>query len=182
MQRICKYPLLLRVRTRVPFFCLSFSQTSHSPLTRSLSLSRARCLSLSHSHAFFLPIFYFLSRTLTLRSLVLSLTHFAQELVSNTPKEHPDYSQLVDAQRKIEAIVAGINEKKKILEEQQALWNVQSQVEGVTDLMAPGRVLLREGNLLLHQPEYEPVLHKVRAEYQQNILLQDFTLSLAYCK
>jgi len=72
-----------------------------------------------------------------------------KELVNNTPASHPDYPKLVEVKKKIEEIVIDINEAKRRTEVQQRILSIQNNVEGAFDLVAPTRVLAREGPLLL---------------------------------
>jgi len=70
-----------------------------------------------------------------------------KELVRNTPKTHADHQKLIDVKAKIEQIVVHVNEGQRSYEAQQRILVIQNSVEDLSDLVAPARVLSREGTL-----------------------------------
>jgi hypothetical protein len=48
-----------------------------------------------------------------------------------TPEEHPDYKMLCEAEKKIESLVAYLNERKKVLESQQKIVELVNSVDGI---------------------------------------------------
>jgi len=72
-----------------------------------------------------------------------------KELVLNTPKEHPDFERLIEVKQKIEHIVVHVNEGQRRFEAQQRILSIQNSIDGEFELLAPARVLLREGTILM---------------------------------
>eukprot|EP01114_Cavostelium_apophysatum_P008988 TRINITY_DN2205_c0_g1_i1.p1 TRINITY_DN2205_c0_g1~~TRINITY_DN2205_c0_g1_i1.p1 ORF type:complete len:259 (+),score=60.15 TRINITY_DN2205_c0_g1_i1:80-856(+) len=91
------------------------------------------------------------------------------ELVKNTPAEHPDRRKLGEVQKKFEEIVAHVNEAQRMFEVQKRILSIQNNVDGVTDLISPTRVLVREGvltvqaynNLRVSSENIKPIEHQV---------------------
>jgi len=78
---------------------------------------------------------------------------FLRELLKNTPSTHPDYEKLIDAKERIEKVVEAVNEGKKIFEAQQKVLEIQSNIDGVVDLLSPARIFLQQGTLLVSTPQ-----------------------------
>jgi len=74
-----------------------------------------------------------------------------RELIRYTPEDHPDYAPLNGAMAKINEVVGKINEGQRMLEGLHRIVELQSQIEGVQDLIAPNRRLHFEGDLDLHK-------------------------------
>jgi len=85
-----------------------------------------------------------------------------RELIKNTSSEHPDYAVLLDAKGRIDRVVDVVNDGKRIFESQQKVLEIQSMVDGISDLLAPSRFLVKEGNLLFSaQPDKLPIEHRI---------------------
>ena len=52
-----------------------------------------------------------------------------QDLLRNTPEDHPDHENLVIALNKIEEVVAYVNERKRLAENLQKILDVSNQIE-----------------------------------------------------
>jgi len=74
-----------------------------------------------------------------------------RELIRYTPEDHPDFEPLNAAMSKINEVVGKINEGQRMLEGLQRIVELQSQIEGVQDLVAPNRRLHREGEVYWHK-------------------------------
>eukprot|EP01119_Soliformovum_irregulare_P010103 TRINITY_DN246_c0_g3_i1.p1 TRINITY_DN246_c0_g3~~TRINITY_DN246_c0_g3_i1.p1 ORF type:complete len:1281 (+),score=503.97 TRINITY_DN246_c0_g3_i1:73-3915(+) len=70
-----------------------------------------------------------------------------KELVRHTPETHGDHARLVSARNKIEEIVTYVNEGQRLFESQQRILSIQNSIDGIVDLVAPSRILIKEGIL-----------------------------------
>lgn len=75
-----------------------------------------------------------------------------RELIKHTPKDEKpeEYARLMLAAVKIDAIVADVNEGRRESEAKARVLEIQDRIEGITQetsIVAPARVLLREGQL-----------------------------------
>jgi hypothetical protein len=72
-----------------------------------------------------------------------------RELIKNTPEEHPDYRNLINAQKQIEDVVTYVNEGRRSAENQQKIVEIQDSFDVELQLVSPSRRLVREGKLSL---------------------------------
>eukprot|EP01102_Stenamoeba_stenopodia_P002108 TRINITY_DN11872_c0_g1_i1.p1 TRINITY_DN11872_c0_g1~~TRINITY_DN11872_c0_g1_i1.p1 ORF type:complete len:1388 (+),score=341.30 TRINITY_DN11872_c0_g1_i1:151-4314(+) len=70
-----------------------------------------------------------------------------RDLLRNTADDHPDFAPVTSALTQIEAVVDYVNEAKRTAEQLQKIVDIQSCIEGVDDLVEPGRRFIREGKL-----------------------------------
>eukprot|EP01103_Thecamoeba_quadrilineata_P002324 TRINITY_DN12299_c0_g1_i1.p1 TRINITY_DN12299_c0_g1~~TRINITY_DN12299_c0_g1_i1.p1 ORF type:complete len:693 (+),score=130.01 TRINITY_DN12299_c0_g1_i1:279-2081(+) len=80
---------------------------------------------------------------------------FFRSLISQTAKDHPDYQQLSTASGKIEEVVLYINEAKRLAEQLSKIYELQSSISGIKDLVAPSRRFLKEAPATLIAPNRE---------------------------
>lgn len=90
-----------------------------------------------------------------------------RELIKHTPEEHPDYEPLEGAMAKIKSVVDNINEGQRTFEGLQRIIELQNVIEGVPDLVAPGRRLHREGDIKYHKS------NKAKGETRHIFVLSD---------
>ncbi|XP_049745858.1 rho guanine nucleotide exchange factor 17 isoform X1 [Elephas maximus indicus] len=71
-----------------------------------------------------------------------------KDLLKHTPKDHPDYPLLLDAQRNIKQVAERINKGVRSAEEAErharVLQEIEAHIEGMEDLQAPLRRFLRQ--------------------------------------
>lgn len=70
-----------------------------------------------------------------------------RELIRYTPESHPDWEPLQAAFSKINSVVSDINEAQRQAEGLQRILDLQSLIDGVDSLVAPGRNYVKEGEL-----------------------------------
>jgi len=70
-----------------------------------------------------------------------------KDLLRNTPEDHPDHENLVNALSKIEEVVVYVNERKRLAENLQKILDVSQQIESKEslNLVSPSRRFVREG-------------------------------------
>ena len=70
-----------------------------------------------------------------------------QRLIKHTPREHPDYSLLMEAQKEVHALASKINltEREAYSSEQQlaTLREIEIMIEGLGNLASPKRAFVR---------------------------------------
>lgn len=54
-----------------------------------------------------------------------------QELARNTPKEHADFTELIEVQKKFEGLVAHVNEAQRLFQAQNRILDVQNNIDGL---------------------------------------------------
>lgn len=74
-----------------------------------------------------------------------------RELIKFTPEEHPDHEHLTKAFEKINEVVANINEGQREAEGLQRIIDLQKLIDGIDSLVAPGRRLHKEGDLMYYK-------------------------------
>jgi SOS1/NGEF-like PH domain len=74
-----------------------------------------------------------------------------REVLKHTDPEVPEYQEIADAKRHIDATVEAINEGKRIKENQMAVVEIADKLEGLREpLVTPTRRLVQSGTLALH--------------------------------
>lgn len=165
VQRICKYPLLIKVRKLPPAAKLRhiLFVASHS---RSLSLS------LVGQHIEMCQVSWFLAAQLSVFLMDLKLTA-EQELIKLTPADHPDLEPLEEALVLLEVTTKNINTSKGAAENMERLRELQRNIDGFVGTLAiPGRSLCLEGALQKVNP-------RGKVQTRQFFLLSDM---LIWCK
>eukprot|EP01103_Thecamoeba_quadrilineata_P016274 TRINITY_DN5397_c0_g1_i1.p1 TRINITY_DN5397_c0_g1~~TRINITY_DN5397_c0_g1_i1.p1 ORF type:complete len:724 (+),score=162.54 TRINITY_DN5397_c0_g1_i1:74-2245(+) len=74
---------------------------------------------------------------------------FFKDLLNNTPTEHPDFTHVTEALKKISEVVEKVNEAKRQAEDMQKIVDIQTSIEGINDLVQPSRSYLGEGDVLV---------------------------------
>lgn len=73
-----------------------------------------------------------------------------RELISHTPKDSPDYESIMETKDKIDEVVMYINERKRRMEQQRKMLEINEHVEGEweEELIVPARYWISEYKLL----------------------------------
>src|SRR3989338_3069798 len=97
-----------------------------------------------------------------------------RELIKNTPKEHPDHSQLEAAAEKVGSVVAFVNEAKRNAEGKAKMKEIEEMV-GIAGLCLPDRFFQREGELMLYQGKGKSLEPRYLFLFNDLILLMKVT-------
>lgn len=131
IQRICKYPLLLKVRPLR--LRAEVARTPLRPSDRPRQPSKTRKLADLVLHLFIDLLIYF-TLNICLETKATSAFFFSssleQELLKRTPKKHADYPAVEEALQAMKAVCSNINETKRQMEKLEALEQLQSHIEG----------------------------------------------------
>jgi len=79
------------------------------------------------------------------------------ELLKNTGSNHPDYSLILFAKEQFDHLDEDIHRSRsKTTESEQLLIQIQEDVDGISNLVIPGRTLIQEGNLMVSTKDSKP--------------------------
>jgi len=91
-----------------------------------------------------------------------------RELLKNTPPGHPEFQKVLNASDKIDQVVSYINENKKVVDNLEALAQIQSKVENIPDnfeFVSPVRHVIKEFSAFETETENEPYSGSEDIEY-----------------
>jgi hypothetical protein len=87
---------------------------------------------------------------------------FIKDLIKYTPEDHDDYKLLVEAEGKVNEVVLAVNEYKRAMESLQYVLELADAIEGIENLVVPGRRFVIEFEANIVEPHISESLQKTR--------------------
>jgi len=95
---------------------------------------------------------------------------FIKDLIKYTPEDHADYPLLKSADAKVNEVVLAVNEYKRSVESLQHVLELASKIDGIDDLVSPGRKYIVEFDANIAKPP-KPEPQKTRHVFLFNDML-----------